>query len=124
MALKCGVGIAVVTGVMTGVAALYVGVFGGALDATFFWASDQINTDAFIGDNNAAEFFGSAWFIEAYDGFIEADYAFVHDDVGGHRSYHNMSLAYTRRYFMRVSNSIRYITNFGQSLPTIGDGYY
>ncbi|MEZ6075238.1 MAG: hypothetical protein R3C56_06050 [Pirellulaceae bacterium] len=62
--------------------------------------------------------FGSAWFIEAYDGYIEADYAFVHDDVGGHRSYHNLSVAYTRRYFMRVSNSIRYITNFGQSLPS------
>lgn len=87
-------------------------------DATLFWASDQVNTDAFVGDNNAAEFFGSAWFIEAYDGFIEADYAFVHDDVGGHRSYHNLSVAYTRRYFMRVSNSIRYITNFGQSLPS------
>lgn len=87
-------------------------------DATFFWASDQINTDAFAGDNNAAEFFGTAWFIEAYDGYIEADYAFVHDDVGGHRSYHNLSVAYTRRYFYRLSNSIRYITNFGQSLPS------
>ncbi|MEO8268082.1 MAG: hypothetical protein ABI557_00085 [Aureliella sp.] len=87
-------------------------------DATFFWASDQVNTDAFAGDLNAAEFFGSAWFIEAYDGYIEADYAFVHDDVGGHRSYNNASVAYTRRYLMRVSNSIRYITNFGQSLPS------
>ncbi len=87
-------------------------------DATFFWASDQINSDAFAGDNNAAEFFGTAWFIEAYDGYIEADYAFVHDDVGGHRSYHNLSVAYTRRYFYRVSNAIRYITNFGQSLPS------
>jgi hypothetical protein len=87
-------------------------------DATFFWASDQINTDAFQGDNNAAEFFGTAWFIEAYDGYIEADYAFVHDDVGGHRSYHNLSVAYTRRYFHRVSNAVRYITNFGQSLPS------
>ncbi len=87
-------------------------------DATFFWASDQINTDAFQGDNNAAEFFGTAWFIEAYDGYIEADYAFVHDDVGGHRSYHNLSVAYTRRYFDRVSNAVRYITNLGQSLPS------
>ncbi len=87
-------------------------------DATFFWASDQVNTDAFPADNNAAEFFGTAWFIEAYDGYIEADYAFVHDDVGGHRSYHNLSVAFTRRYFHRLSNSIRYITNFGQSLPS------
>jgi hypothetical protein len=86
-------------------------------DATFFWASDQITSDAFPADNNAAEFFGTAWFIDAYDGYIETDYAFVHDDTGEHRSYHNLSVAFTRRYFHRISNSIRYITNFGQSLP-------
>jgi hypothetical protein len=86
-------------------------------DATFFWASDQINSDAFPGDNNAAEFFGTAWFIDAYDGYIEADYAFVHDDAGQHRSYHNLSLAFTRRYFQKLSNSIRFITNFDQSAP-------
>ncbi|MFN3192971.1 MAG: hypothetical protein ACE361_20850 [Aureliella sp.] len=86
-------------------------------DATFFWASDQVTTDAFAGDNNAAEFFGTAWFIEAYDGYFEVDYAFVHDDVGEHRSYHNFSVAFTKRYFHRVSNSIRLITNFNQSLP-------
>ncbi len=87
-------------------------------DATFFWASDQVTTDAFAGDNNAAEFFGTAWFIDAYGGYIEADYAFVHDDAGAHRSYHNLSVAFTRRYLARLSNSIRFITNFGQSLPS------
>lgn len=86
-------------------------------DATFFWASDQVTTDAFAGDNNAAEFFGTAWFIDAYDGYIEADYAFVNDDVGLDRSYHNLSFGFTRRYFMKLSNSIRFITNLGQSLP-------
>ncbi|MEM7479211.1 MAG: hypothetical protein AAF483_29860 [Planctomycetota bacterium] len=86
-------------------------------DATFFWASDQINSDAFPGDNNAAEFFGTAWFIEAYDGYWEVDYAFVHDDVGEHRSYHNFSVAFTKRYFHRISNSVRFITNFDQALP-------
>ncbi|QDV23293.1 hypothetical protein [Aureliella helgolandensis] len=87
-------------------------------DATFFMATDQINSDAFQGDNNAAEFLGTAWFIEAYDGYIEADYAFVHDDVGLHRSYHNFSVAYTRRYLNRISNSVRFVTNFNQSLPS------
>lgn len=87
-------------------------------DATFFWASDQINSDAFAEDNNAAEFFGTAWFIEAYDGYFEVDYAFVHDDVGQHRSYHNFSVGFTRRYFQRISNSVRLITNFNQSLPS------
>ncbi len=87
-------------------------------DATVFWASDQVTSDAFAGDNNAAEFFGTAWFIEAYDGYLEVNYAFVHDDVGGHRSYNNLAVAFTRRYFHRVSNCVRFITNFGQSLPS------
>lgn len=87
-------------------------------DATFFWASDQINTDAFPGDNTAAEFFGTAWFIDAYDGYIEVDYAFVHDDSGQHLSYHNFSVAYGRRYFHKISNTVRFIANFNQSLPS------
>lgn len=87
-------------------------------DASLFWASDQINSDAFPGDNNAAEFFGTAWFIEAYEGYIEANYAFVNDDVIGDRSYHNVSLAFSRRYFDRISNAVRVISNFGQDLPS------
>ncbi len=86
-------------------------------DATFFRASDQIDSDAFLGDNNAAEFFGSAWFIEANDGFWEVDYAFIHDDIGQHRSYHNFSVAFTRWYLHRLSNSIRFVTNVDQALP-------
>ncbi|RMF41355.1 MAG: hypothetical protein D6753_09755 [Planctomycetota bacterium] len=86
-------------------------------DITFFWAADQLNSDAFPGDNNAAEAIGTAWFIDAYDGYIEADYAYVQDDSGLNRSYHNVSLAFARRYWQRVSNTIRYIGNFGQDLP-------
>ncbi len=86
-------------------------------DITFFWAADQVDSDAFEGDNNAAEVFGTAWFIDAYDGYIEADYAYVQDDAGTQRSYHNVSIAFTRRYFHRISNAIRYIGNFGQDLP-------
>lgn len=87
-------------------------------DATFFWAADQVTSDAFAGQDSAAEFFGTAWFIDAYDGYIEANYAFVNDDVGGNRSYHNLSLAFTRRYFSRISNAIRLISNVGQDLPS------
>ena len=95
-------------------------------EVSLFALTDQVTTDAFKGDNNAAEVFGSAWFIEAYGGYIEADYAFIHDDVGGHRSYHNTSLSFTRRYFSRLSNSVRFLTNFGQALPSdqrTADGY-
>ncbi len=86
-------------------------------DATFFWASDQVTSDAFTGENSAAEFFGTAWFIDAYEGHIETNYAYVNDKTGGDRSYHNLAVAFTRRYFMRISNSIRYITNLDQQLP-------
>lgn len=87
-------------------------------DATFFFALDQLNSPAFGDDNNAAEAFGTSWFIDAYDGHIEVNYAFVHDSRGEHRSYHNFGVGFTRRYFMRISNAIRFIANFDQSLPS------
>lgn len=95
-------------------------------DATFFVVGDQLTSDAFAGSNSAAEALGTAWFIEAYDGYFEVDYAYVHDDVGQNRSYNNFAAAYTRRYWMRISNSIRFISNSGQDLPRdqrTADGY-
>ena len=95
-------------------------------EVSLFALTDQVTTDAFLGDNNAAEVFGSAYFVEAYGGYIEAGHAFIHDDVGGHRSYHNATIAFTRRYLSRLSNSVRFITNFGQALPSdqrTADGY-
>lgn len=84
-------------------------------DASVFWATDNVTTDAFRGQDHAADFFGTAWFIDAYEGYIEADYAFVNDNTGTNRGYHNISMAFTRRYFMRLSNSVRYIVNTGQT---------
>lgn len=95
-------------------------------DATFFAVGDQLTSDAFKGSNSAAEALGTAWFIDAYDGYIELDYAYVHDDVGKQRSYNNFAVAFTRRYLMRLSNSVRFLTNFGQDLPAAqrtADGY-
>lgn len=88
-------------------------------DATFFALFDQITSPAFLNQNSAANAFGSAWFIEAYDGYIEADYAYMLDTVDSSRSYHNSALAYTRRYFERWSNSVRVINNFGQDDPSV-----
>ncbi len=87
-------------------------------EATFFALGDQITSDAFAGQASAAEALGTAWFIEAYDGYFEVDYAYVHDERGQDRSYNNFAFAFTRRYLARVSNSVRYIANFGQDLPT------
>ncbi len=88
-------------------------------DATFFAGFNQVTSPAFNNDNNAAAVFGSAWFIEAYNGYIEMDYAFLDDLDRLDRSYHNSAIAYTRRYFGRISNSVRLIGNFGQSGPAI-----
>lgn len=86
-------------------------------DATVFAIFDQLNSPVFGQDNHAGQAFGTAWFIDAYDGYIETGYAYVRDRKEQGRSYHNATIAYTRRYFDRISNSIRFIVNAGQELP-------
>lgn len=86
-------------------------------EATFFAGFNQVTSPAFQNDNNAAAVYGTAWFVEAYNGYIEMDYAYLDDLDGLGRSYHNSAIAYTRRYFGRISNSIRLIGNIGQSGP-------
>ena len=88
-------------------------------EATFFAGFNQVTSPAFNNNNNAAAVYGTAWFIEAYNGYIETDYAYLDDLDGLDRSYHNAAIAYTRRYFGRISNSIRLIGNVGQSGPAI-----
>ena len=94
-------------------------------ETTFFCGFDQVTSDAFRGDNQAADVFGTATFIEAYGGYIETGYAFLSDDTAANHSYHNLTAAFTRRYFDRVSNSVRGIVNLGQSSsvsPQSADG--
>lgn len=86
-------------------------------DATFFAVVDQLNSPAFGANDHAAQAFGTAWFIEAYRGYIETGYAYVRDRNFSQRSYHNITASYTRRYFDRISNSLRVIVNAGQDLP-------
>lgn len=88
-------------------------------EATFFAGFNNITSTAFNNDNNAAAVYGTAWFVEAYNGYIEMDYAYLDDLDRQGRSYHNSAIAYTRRYFGRISNSIRLIGNLGQSGPAI-----
>ena len=86
-------------------------------DATFFAIVDQLNSPAFGIDEHAAQAFGTAWFIDGYGGYIESGYAYVRDRNVSARSYHNMTISFTRRYWDRVSNSLRLIVNTGQDLP-------
>jgi hypothetical protein len=49
------------------------------MDTTFFAGFDKISSPAFINDDSAAKMIGSASFIEALNGYIELDYAFLDD---------------------------------------------
>ncbi len=82
-------------------------------DWTFFALFDQLNSPAFQDDNDAHAY-GTAAFIEAYGGYIEAGYAYLHARQDESLSYHNATVSFTRRYFDRLSNSVRVIVNSGQ----------
>ena len=88
-------------------------------EVSFFAGFNQVTSPAFNNNNQAAQVFGSAWFIEAYDGYIEADYAYLNDHDQRGRSYHNSAIAYTRRYGARISNSLRLLGNIGQAGPRV-----
>ena len=94
-------------------------------EVTFFAGFDDVTTDAFKAANDAADVFGAAAFIEAYGGYIETGYSFLYDKKNIGRSYNNATAAFTKRYFGRVSNSMRGIVNFGQNgavAPLTADG--
>ena len=88
------------------------------MDITFAYIYDQIDSDAFEGDNSAAKAYAFFLFIEALNGYIEADYAFLEDRSALDRSYHNIALAYTRRFGRFISHSTRVIANAGQSVSS------
>ncbi len=94
-------------------------------EVTFFAGFDDVDNPAFGGDDNAADVYGTNWFIEAWEGYFEIGQAYLKDHTNDDRSHHNATIAYTRRYRQRLSNSIRFIANFGQdnaSGPRRADG--
>ena len=86
-------------------------------DFTFFAIFDQLNSPAFKEDNDA-QAIGTAWFIEAYGGYIETGYAYLRERDRDELSYHNATISFVRRYFHRIGNSVRVIVNAGQDLPS------
>lgn len=83
-------------------------------DLTFFAGFDQVTTAAVTDSNHNAKIFGLAGFADLLRGYLEFDYGHLDADVSDF-SYHNLSVAFTRRYGGRVANSVRLIGNFGQS---------
>jgi hypothetical protein len=91
------------------------------MDVTFFAAFDDVDSggvrDARGGvANRDAHIYGVTGFIEANQGYWELGYAYTRGrgELFRDQSYHNVAAAFTRRYFDRLSNSVRVIHNFGQ----------
>lgn len=96
------------------------------MDLSFFAGFDKVSTPAIKDKNgNLAEddvkVYGAAAFIEANEGYWEAGFGHV-DGTGkfgdarefGDLSYNSATVAFTRRYFGLLSNSIRGVWSFGQ----------
>lgn len=83
------------------------------MDVTFFAGFDKVNTP--LGEDDV-NIYGINTFIEANQGYWEAGYGFTEGTVAAldGQDYHNLTIAFTRRYFGTLSNSVRVISNFGQ----------
>ena len=88
------------------------------MDISFGYIWDEINSNAFAGDKNAAKAYLIYTFIEALNGYLEIDYAFLEDRNFIDRSYHNIGLAYSRRFGNFISHSTRVIANAGQEVSS------
>jgi hypothetical protein len=83
------------------------------MDITFFAGFDKVSSP--LGEDDV-NMYGITAFIEANQGYWEVGYGFTDGTTAAldAQSYHNFTVAFTRRYWDTVSNSIRIITNFGQ----------
>ena len=104
------------------------------MDITFFGGFDRVTTKAELQpnklfDDQGANIYGSAVFIEAREMYIEAGYGYTDDTRNrpGDFSYHNLTASVTKRWLGLVSNSVRVIYNFnqdpGHGLAKTADGW-
>lgn len=97
-------------------------------DITLFMGWDEITSDAFTNDaggkaDHEADMYGVAGFFDVAEGYLELGYAYLDDtehDTGGNQSYHNITAAFSKRYFGKIANATRIIGNFGQNKPGPG----
>lgn len=82
------------------------------IDLTFFAGFDRVTTTA-VPSDDAASVYGMAGFVEANQGYWEFGYGYLDAD-DSQFSYHNVTVAFTRRYGAFVSNTLRLIGNLGQ----------
>ena len=87
-------------------------------DITVFGAFDQVNANGITDAqgnvaNSNVNLYGIASFIETLEGYIEAGYGYAdaEDDLSD-QDYHSATVALTRRYGGKLSNSIRLVGSF------------
>ncbi len=89
-------------------------------DVTVFAGFDEVNANGVVdASGKIAEsnvnVYGIAAFIETLEGYIEAGYGYVDaEDNLSDQDYQSATVALTRRYGGKVSNSIRLVGSFGQ----------
>jgi hypothetical protein len=93
------------------------------MDITFFAGFDEVSSQAILNssgnlDRDSSHIYGATTFLEAWGGYWEFGYGYT-QGLGSQEdfSYSNITGAYTRRYFGKVSNSLRVIGCFGQDPP-------
>jgi len=103
-------------------------------DVTFFAAFNDVDSRAILDENGqrddkAANLYALTTFMDVGRGYLEAGWGYVDDRVtnNGDHSYHNFMIGFTKRYGGWLSNSVRFVGNFGQD-PGAGfnqtaDGY-
>lgn len=103
------------------------------MDFTFFASGDEVSTNALrlrngALDLHAGRLYGMAGFVETHEGYLEYGYGYTEDiRPNSGFSYSNFTAAWTKRYWHTISNSIRFIGNFGQhpenGAPKTANGY-
>ncbi|MDZ7749280.1 MAG: hypothetical protein U5K43_11010 [Halofilum sp. (in: g-proteobacteria)] len=93
------------------------------MDIAFYAGFNEINTNAIPNSVRDASLFAVAAFIERRPAYWELDYGYVQDDGddGVDSSYHNVSVAWSRRFGAWLSHSTRVIGNFGQDEDGAGN---
>jgi hypothetical protein len=81
------------------------------MDFMFFAGFNKVTTAADPGDK--AKVFGMAGFADLLRGYLEYGYGYLDAAVKDH-NYHNVTVAFSKRYHDHIANSVRLIGNFGQ----------
>lgn len=97
------------------------------MDVTFFSGFDNVTTPAVkdaagrLVDHGLAAY-GAAAFVEANEGYWEAGIGYIQDNRGEafNASYGDATIAFTKRYFGWLSNSMRVVYAFGQDAQANG----